>query len=144
MKFFIFTCVYILRRINLLWRTKLAFFLIRSQFPAARDSLWPKSSGTFTQPLVALLSALLLRRMNGVAKKPFQVRPKWHSKVAQRIGLNSSDVTRLVTTEQIRNNYSLLKSRSVLIAVIVIANLLTLSLSIQITAQFNRKCGFLD
>ena len=46
---------------------KISFFLIRSTFPPARDSLWPKSSGTFTQPLVALLSAVLLRRMNGVA-----------------------------------------------------------------------------
>ena len=56
------------------------------------------------------------------------VRPKRHSVVAQRIGLNSSDVTRLVTTEHIRNNYSLLKSRFVIIAVIVIPNLLTLSI----------------
>ena len=32
-----------------------------------------------------------------------RVRPKWHSIVAQWIGLNSSNVTRLVTTEHIRN-----------------------------------------
>ena len=53
--------------------------------------------------------------------------------VAQRIGLNSSGVTRLVTTKHIRNKYSLLKSRSVIIA----ANLLTLSIFIQITTQDN-------
>ena len=39
----------------------------------------------------------------------------WHSIVAPRIGGNSSGVTRLVTTEHIRNKYSLLKSRSVII-----------------------------
>ena len=52
------------------------------------------------------------------------------SNVTQRIGLNSGDVTRLVATEHIRNKYSLLKSRSVIIAVIHIANLLTLSILI--------------
>ena len=46
--------------------------------------------------------------------------------LAQGIGLNSSDVSRLVTTEHIRNKYPLLKSRSVIITVVVIANLLTL------------------
>ena len=59
------------------------------------------------------------------------------SKLTQRIGLMSSDVTRLVTTEHIRNKYSLLKSRSVSIAVIVIGNLLILSILISITAQVN-------
>ena len=48
--------------------------------------------------------------------------------VAQRIGFNSSAVTRLVAMEHILNKYSLLKSCSVIIAVIDIANLLTLSI----------------
>ena len=41
-------------------------------------------------------------------------------------GWNASDVTRLVTTEHIRNKYSLFKSRSVILAIFVIENLLTL------------------
>ena len=55
---------------------------------------------------------------------------KRQSVVAQRIGLNLSDVIRLVTTERIRNKFSFLESRSVIIAVTVIANLLTLSILI--------------
>ena len=86
--------------------------------------------------------AVLLRRMNRVFTYPFRVRPKWHSIVAQRIGLKSSDVISLVTTEHIRNKCSLLKSRSVIIATIVIANLLTLSILIHITAQNIWKGGF--
>ena len=40
-----------------------------SPFPLllARASLWPKRSGKTTQPLVALLSAVLLKRMKWVA-----------------------------------------------------------------------------
>ena len=56
------------------------------------------------------------------------------SKMTQRNstadGLISTDVNRLVATEHIRNKYSLLKSRSAIIAVIGIANLLTLSMMI--------------
>ena len=40
--------------------------LVRSSFPPARASLWPKHSGTTTWPQVALLSAMLQRRMNRV------------------------------------------------------------------------------
>ena len=42
----------------------------------------------------------------------FRFRPNWQSIVPQRIGWNSGDVTKLVTTEHIRNKNSLLKSRS--------------------------------
>ena len=42
-------------------------------------------------------------------------RLKWNSVVAQRIGWNSSDVLRLVTTEHIRNKESLVTSSSVLV-----------------------------
>ena len=68
---------------------------------------------------------------------PFSVRAKRRRVVKQLIRLSSSDVTTLVTTEHIRNKYSLLKSRSVKLAVLVIANLLTLSFSIYITAPVN-------
>ena len=62
------------------------------------------------------------------------------SKMTQRIGLNSSYVTRrLITTERIRNKYSVLKSRSLIIAVIDIANLLTLSILVYLSAQVNLK-----
>ena len=62
-----FTSGYILHRINPLLGTKLGFFLVRSTFVPAHASLWPERSGASTYPLVALLSAVLLRRMNGVA-----------------------------------------------------------------------------
>ena len=101
----------------------------------AGSSFWPKRSGTTTQPLVTLLSALLLRRLKWVATHPFRVRPKWHSVVAQRMDLISSDVTRLFAVEHILNKYSLLKSRSVILAVMDFANLLTPSILIWITAQ---------
>ena len=61
--------------------------------------------------------------------------PKWHSVEAHRIGLNSSDVTSLVATENIRNKYSFSKSPSVRIAVVNIAKLLTRPIFIYITAQ---------
>ena len=58
---------------------------------------------------------------------------------AQRIRLNSIDVTRLVATEHIRNKHLLLKSRSVIIAIIVIANMITLSILTSITATSHLK-----
>ena len=75
--------------------------------------------------------------MGGYVTVP--VRPKWHGAVAQWIGLKSSDVTTLFATEHIMNKYSLLKLRSVIIAVILIANLLTLSILVFKTAQVNWK-----
>ena len=54
-----------------------------------------------------------------------------------RISLNSSDVTRLVATEHIRNKYSFLKSRSIILAVVDITNLLPLYILIYITEQVN-------
>ena len=45
-------------------------------------------------------------------------------------------------TEQLRNKYSLLKSRSVIIATIVITDLLTLSILIEISEQVNWIDGF--
>ena len=46
---------------------KTKFFLARSSFLPARASFWPKRSRRTTQPLVALLSAVLLRGMTWVA-----------------------------------------------------------------------------
>ena len=43
---------------------KLGFYLVNSLLPQAGSSFWPKRSGTTTQPLVALLAAVLLRKMN--------------------------------------------------------------------------------
>ena len=62
-----FACGYKLHRLNPLLGTELGFFPVRSTFLQARASFWPKRSGTTTKPLVALLSAVLLRRMNRVA-----------------------------------------------------------------------------
>ena len=72
LKKFMFTCGYILHRLNPLWGTKLA----RSTFLLAHASLWLERSGATTLPLVPLLSAVLLRRMLPVATWPFRVRPK--------------------------------------------------------------------
>ena len=47
--------------------TKLDVFRVCSLLLTAGSSFWPKCSGTTTQPLVALLSAVLLRRMNLLA-----------------------------------------------------------------------------
>ena len=44
--------------------TKLGFFLFGSPLLRAGSSFWPKCSGTITLPLVALLAAVLLRRVN--------------------------------------------------------------------------------
>ena len=55
----------------------------------------------------ALRSATKKNKMGGYVT--VRVRPKRHSAGAQWIGLNSSDVTRLVTTEDIRIKYSLLE-----------------------------------
>ena len=96
----------------------------------------------FRNDLVAALvpvSAVPLRKTKWVATLPFRVYPKRHSVVAQRIGFYSSDVTRLVATEHIRNKYSLLKSRSVVTAVMKTANSLTLPILIQITVQVSSK-----
>ena len=43
-----FTCVYILHRLDPLLGTKLGFFPVRSLFLLARASLWPEHSGTTT------------------------------------------------------------------------------------------------
>ena len=77
---------------------------------------------------IALHNATEKNELGGYVTVP--VHPKWHSVVSGWIGLIFSDVTRLVTTEHIRNQFSLSKSRSVVIAVIVTANLLTLSILI--------------
>ena len=58
------TCGYILHRLNPLLGTKLGFFLARSTFLPAHASFWPERSGATTSSLLALLSAVLLRRMN--------------------------------------------------------------------------------
>ena len=80
---------------------ELCFFLVRSPFLLAGTSFWPTCSGTATYSLVALLVAVLLNWINWVAKEAFRVWPKWHSILARRVELNSSNVTRLVATEQI-------------------------------------------
>ena len=72
----------------------------------------------------ALLSATEKNELGAYVTVPCP--SKTNSAGAQRIGLTSSDVTRLVTTEHIRNKYSLL----ILIAVIVLKNLLRLSILI--------------
>ena len=64
---FTFTGGYTLHRLNPLLGTKLWFFLARSMFLPAHASLWPERSGATTGQLLALLSAVLLRRMNRVA-----------------------------------------------------------------------------
>ena len=85
------------------------------------------------------LSVMLMRKMKWVATLSFRVRQNWHSVVAHRIGSNSSDATKLVATEHVRKKCSILKSRSVIVAVLLLQNLLTLSILIQITAQVNSK-----
>ena len=85
----------------------------------------------------ALRSATEKYEMGGYVTVPCS--SKWHSVVAHRIGLSSSDVNWLVATQHIRNKYSLLKSRSVFIVVINTANSSTLSILICITAQVNAK-----
>ena len=74
----------------------------------------------------ALRSATEKNEKAGDVTIPFS--RKRHSVVAQRYDSNSCDITRLVTTEHIRNKFSLLKSRSVIVAVIDNENLLTLSI----------------
>ena len=68
----------------------------------------------------ALRTATEKNEMSGYTTVP--VGPNWYGLVGQRAGLTSIEVTRSVATEHIRNKCSLLKSRSVLIAVIVNAN----------------------
>ena len=99
---------------NYVFGAELSLFPVPSLFPLAGSSFWPKRSGTATWSPVALLVAMLLRRTKGGATEPFCVWPKWNSVVAQRIGWISSDVTRVVTTERVRNICSLLKSCSIL------------------------------
>ena len=77
----------------------------------------------------ALRSATEKNEMGGHVTVPCSSKMR-RSVVAQKIGVSCSDVTRMVTTKHIRNLYSFLKSRSVIIAVIDIANLLTLSILI--------------
>ena len=84
----------------------------------------------------ALRSATEKNEMGGCVTVPCSS-PKGHSLRAQRIGKKSSDVTRFAETEHIRDKYSLLKSRSVIIAVIVVANLLKLSIFGGNIAQVN-------
>ena len=67
----------------------------------------------------------------------FRVHPKWSSIVAQRIGWNSFDVTRSVTTEHIRNKYSPLKSISVIIVNRFWKLVETVSVDKLLTAQVN-------
>ena len=76
----------------------------------------------------ALRSATDENEWGGYVTAPCPSKVAQHSSAADI--LNSSDVTRLLTTEHIRYKYSLLKSRSVIIASIVIANFLTLSILI--------------
>ena len=106
------------------------FFLLRYSFLLAGSSFWLRRSRTTTSPLVALLSAVLLRGMKWVATYSFRVRPNWLSVVAQWIGINFSDVTRFVARERIQKEFSLLKSRSVVIAEKNTANTLTMSILI--------------
>ena len=63
-----FMCTYghILHRLNLLLGTKLDFLLVRFTVLPAHVSLWLKRSGTTTWTLIALLSTVLLRRMDRV------------------------------------------------------------------------------
>ena len=102
-----FTCVYIFHRLNPLLGTKLGFFVARSLFLLAGSSSWPKLSGTTT--LLLQCSVTEENELDGNVTAPCP--SKRHSVAAQRIGLKSTDVTRLVTTEHIQNKYSLLKSR---------------------------------
>ena len=68
---------------------KLGLFLIGSPFLLAGSSIRPTRSGTATYSLVAPLVSVLLKWIKWVATEPFRVWPKWHSTVAQKIGLNS-------------------------------------------------------
>ena len=62
-----FTRSYILLLLNPVLETKLDFLRVHSMFLPARASLWPERSGTTTYTLIALLYAVLLRRLNRVA-----------------------------------------------------------------------------
>ena len=79
----------------------------------------------------ALRSATVKNEMGGYVTVPCSSKMTQRSSTAQRIiGFNSSDVTRLLRTEDIRNTYSLLKSPSVIIAALDNANLFTPSILI--------------
>ena len=102
--------------------TKLSFFLVGSLWLLAGSWFRRKPSGRATNSPVALVVAEQPPRMKWMATEQFRVWPNWHSILAQLIGLNSSDVTRLVAAERVQNNIWLLKLRSLLTA-----NLLILS-----------------
>ena len=96
-----------------IFEAELGLFLVHSSFLLASSSFWPMCSGMTTYSLVALLVAVLLEWMKWMATEPFRNWSKWHSIVGQQIGMNSSDVTRLVATEHARNKFSLFVSRSI-------------------------------
>ena len=102
-----YTCVYILHRTNSLLGTKLGFF--PSPFHISAISRLTLAEA-FRNNHVATCSTALRSATEGKESDgyvtPFRVRPKWHSIVAERTGLNSSEVTRLVTAEHIQNKYS--------------------------------------
>ena len=84
--------------------TKLGFILVRSTFSTSSSVTL---AGAFRSNHVAACSTALRSATEENASGgyvTFRVRPKWSSVVAQRIGWNSSDVTRLVTTEHIQKN----------------------------------------
>ena len=110
-----FTFVYILNRLNALLGTKPGFFLAficTSRFLILAEAF---RNDYVAACSTALRSATEKNELSGYVTVPFLSKMTQHS-TTQRIGLNSSDLTRLVTMEDVRNNYSFLKSRSVIIA----------------------------
>ena len=67
---------------------ELGLFLVRSSILLTGSLFWPMRYGMVPYSLVALLAAVLLKRMKWVNTGLFHDWPKWYSPVAQQIGMN--------------------------------------------------------